>query len=122
VWHAQNPVPPEVAQDRFRRLVAVQDAAVRAYHERKVGTVVRALVHGPSRKDATKLSAKTTDNVTVNFPTIETAPNPSRPWVDVRVEGASVWGVRGTCIGRAATFEGPADRVAPPMIDLVGSP
>jgi tRNA-2-methylthio-N6-dimethylallyladenosine synthase len=119
VWHAQNAVPAEVAQERFRRLVAVQDAAVRAYHERKVGSVVRALIHGPSRKDATKLSAKTTDNVTVNFPTIETVPDLARPWVDVRVEGASVWGVRGTCVGRAATFDGPAVPVAPPVIDLL---
>ena len=119
VWHEKDPVPPAVAQDRFKRLVAVQDAAVRAYHERKVGSTVRALIHGTSRKDVTKLSAKTPDNVTVNFPTIEQAPDPSRPWVDVRVESASVWGVRGTCVGRAAAYDGPPEGVAPPVIDLL---
>src|SRR5579884_2366957 len=51
VWHEKNAVPADVAADRFRRLVAVQDAAVTAYHRRKVGTTVRALVHGISRKD-----------------------------------------------------------------------
>jgi tRNA-2-methylthio-N6-dimethylallyladenosine synthase len=119
VWHAQHAVPPDVAQDRFKRLVAVQDAAVRAYHDRKIGTTVRALIQGPSRKDKTKLSAKTTDNVTVNFPAIEAQADLSRPWVDVRIESAAVWGVRGTCIGRAASYDGAAEPVAPPLIDLL---
>jgi tRNA-2-methylthio-N6-dimethylallyladenosine synthase len=119
VWHAQHAVPADVVQGRFKRLVAVQDAAVRAYHDRKIGTTVRALIQGPSRKDKTKLSAKTTDNVTVNFPTIESQADLSRPWVDVRVESAAVWGVRGTCIGRAASYHGAAEPVAPPLIDLL---
>jgi tRNA-2-methylthio-N6-dimethylallyladenosine synthase len=119
VWHAKNAVPAAVAQDRFRRLVEVQDAQVRAYHERKAGTTVRALVHGVSRKDATKLSAKTLDNVTVNFPLVEAVPDLAHPWVDVAVESASVWGVRGTCVGRAASYDGTARTVAPPLIDLL---
>jgi tRNA-2-methylthio-N6-dimethylallyladenosine synthase len=121
VWHAANPVPPDVAQERFRRLVDVQDAAVRAYHDRKVGSTVRALVHGISRKDPTKLSAKTIDNVTVNFPMVEDVPDVARPWVDVRVESASVWGVRGTCVGRAAAYGGRADPVDAPVIDLLAA-
>ena len=119
VWHEANAVPKDVAQDRFVRLKTVQDEAVRAYHDRKVGTTVRALIHGVSRKDATKLSAKSVDNVTVNFPLTEQVPDPSRPWADVRVESASVWGVRGTCIGRAASFDGAADAVTAPVIDLL---
>ncbi len=120
VWHAKDPVPADAAADRFKRLVAVQDAAVTAYHQRKVGATVRALIHGTSRKDATKLSAKTTDNVTVNFPLIETTPDLDHPWADVHVESASVWGVRGTCVGRAARYDGPAEPLAPALIDLVG--
>jgi tRNA-2-methylthio-N6-dimethylallyladenosine synthase len=119
VWHEAAAVPHDVAQDRFKRLVAVQDAAVRAYHDRKIGSTVRALVHGISRKDKTRLSAKTIDNVTVNFPMVESQPDPSRPWVDVRVEAASVWGVRGTCIGRAASYHAVADPVEAPIIDLL---
>ena len=119
VWHAANAVPHDVAQDRFVRLKAVQDEAVRAYHDRKIGTTVRALIHGVSRKDRARLSAKTIDNVTVNIPLTEAAPDVARPWADVRVESASVWGVRGTCVGRAATYEGPADPVAPATIDLL---
>jgi tRNA-2-methylthio-N6-dimethylallyladenosine synthase len=119
VWHAANAVSKEVAQDRFVRLKAAMDEAVRAYHDRKVGTTVRALIHGVSRKDATKLSAKTIDNVTVNFPLTECAPDPSRPWADVRVESASVWGVRGTCIGRSASYDGISEPVAAPLVDLL---
>ncbi len=119
VWHAAGAVPRAIAQERFVRLKAVQDQAVRAYHDRKLGTTVRALIHGASRKDRTKLSAKTIDNVTVNFPAAEPAPDLARPWAEVRVEAASVWGVRGTCIGRAPTFEGVADRVDAPVIDLL---
>ncbi|HEV2737498.1 MAG TPA: tRNA (N6-isopentenyl adenosine(37)-C2)-methylthiotransferase MiaB [Candidatus Elarobacter sp.] len=119
VWHAANAVPKEVAQDRFVRLKAVQDEAVRAYHDRKIGTTVRALIHGVSRKDATRLSAKTVDNVTVNIPLTESAPDLSRPWADVCIESASVWGVRGTCVGRATSYDGIAESVAPPLIDLL---
>ena len=61
-------VPKDVAAERFARLVAAQNASTRAYHDRKIGTTVRALVVGPSKKDATKLAAKTLDNVTVTPP------------------------------------------------------
>jgi tRNA-2-methylthio-N6-dimethylallyladenosine synthase len=119
IWHEANPVPREVAQERFARLTATVDAGVRAYHERKVGTTVRALVHGISRKDPTRLSAKTTDNVTVNFPLMEDVADTAHPWVDVRVESATVWGVRGTCVGRAARFDGPALELERRPIDLI---
>jgi tRNA A37 methylthiotransferase MiaB len=113
------PVAPEVARERFARLVAVQDAAVRAYHDRKLGTTVRALIHGVSRKDPTRLAAKTTDNVTVHFPLVEAAPNLDEPWVDVRVERAAVWGVAGIATGRARAWDAAARPLAPPLIDLV---
>jgi tRNA-2-methylthio-N6-dimethylallyladenosine synthase len=119
VWHEKNPGPKDVAQERFLRLTAAQDAACRAYHDRKIGTTVRALVHGVSRKDKTRLSSKTIDNVTVNIPLLETTPDIERPWVDVRIESASVWGVRGTCLGRARTYTGVAEPVSMPMIDLL---
>jgi hypothetical protein len=50
---------------------------------------------------------------------IESDPDVAHPWVDVRIEAASVWGVRGTCIGRAAAYDGPAIPVAPPIVDLL---
>ncbi|HEV8023121.1 MAG TPA: tRNA (N6-isopentenyl adenosine(37)-C2)-methylthiotransferase MiaB [Candidatus Lustribacter sp.] len=115
-----EPVAAEVARERFARLVALQDGLVRDYHDRKLGTTVRALIHGPSRKDPARLAAKTTDNVTVHFPLIETVPNLAEPWVDVAVDHAAVWGVAGIATGRAGGFDAPARPLSAPVIDLVG--
>jgi tRNA-2-methylthio-N6-dimethylallyladenosine synthase len=115
-----EPVAPEAARERFARLVAVTDAHVRGYHDRKIGTTVRALIHGVSRKDPARLAAKTTDNVTVHFPMIESAPNLDEPWIDVAVDTAAVWGVSGIAVGRARSWDTPARPVAAPVIDLVG--
>jgi tRNA-2-methylthio-N6-dimethylallyladenosine synthase len=117
-------VDAALAHARLKRLADAQNAACRAYHDRKIGTTVRALISGASRKDATMLAAKTTDNVTVIFPTIESEPDPARPWVDVRVESAFVWGVKGTPSGRAARWAEPAEPVemagrAPALVDLI---
>jgi tRNA-2-methylthio-N6-dimethylallyladenosine synthase len=106
-----EPIDPAVSHRRLRAVAAAQDAACRAYHDRKIGTIVRALVTGSSRKDRLMLSAKTTDNVTVVFPTIEAAPHPDRPWVDVRVEQAFVWGVKGVAVSRCARYADPGEPV-----------
>lgn len=104
-----EPISNAIGQARLTRLAAVVDRGVRAFHDRKIGTTVRALIHGPSRKDHAMLSAKTLDNVTVVFPTIEdrSAPRIDEPWVDVRIESAAVWGLRGTAVRRAARFIDP---------------
>lgn len=117
-------ISSEIAHARLARLAEVQNLACRAYHERKVGTIVRALVHGVSRKDPTRFSAKTTDNVTVIFPAIESTPNASEPWVDVRIDAAHKWGVSGVAVGRAVTWNDAArplgDSHAPSVfLDLV---
>jgi tRNA-2-methylthio-N6-dimethylallyladenosine synthase len=113
-------VPPEVTRERFARLVALQDAQVRAYHDRFVGTTVRALIHGISKKDAARMTAKTLENVTVHFPLTETTPDLAHPWVDVRIERAAVWGLAGTALGRVTRFDGLAIPVPSPTIDLTG--
>ncbi len=88
---------------------------------------VRALIVGDSKKDAGKLSAKTTDNVTIvapKPPDYGAAPDGGEhpyaqtPWLDVAIESAHVWGCSGTIVGRAARFGEAAARVSPPAIDL----
>ncbi len=120
VWEQ---VDPGVASGRLERLMQTVNRGVRAYHDRKVGSVVRALAHGPSRKDPSKISGKTTDNVTVVAPLGEltAAEIVARPWLDVRIESAHVWGCRGTLTGLAERFDGPAEPVAfRPLVDLIG--
>ena len=61
-------VPHDAVVERFGRLVDAQNAVTREYHDRKLGTTVRALVSGDSKKDAMKLATKATDNVTIIAP------------------------------------------------------
>ncbi len=114
-------IPASVGGERLRRLAAVVDAGVSAYHAHKVGSTVRVLVHGPSRRDAQRLSGKTVDNVTAAFASDENpkAPDIARPWADVRVDAAHVWGISGTLLRRAATYDAAGEAVAPPVIDLI---
>jgi tRNA-2-methylthio-N6-dimethylallyladenosine synthase len=98
-------VPRDVALERFTRLVAAQNAVTRAYHDRQVGRTVRALIVGDSKKDASRLTAKTIDNVTVVAPKHDgVAPHAQTPWLDVAVESAHVWGCTGTVVGSVERF------------------
>jgi tRNA-2-methylthio-N6-dimethylallyladenosine synthase len=113
-------VPHDVASSRFNRLLDAQNAATRAYHDRKLGTTVRALVTGPSKKDPAKLAAKTLDNVTVIAPLPDGyAHDAQLPWLDVRVETAHVWGCAGTILRGAARFDDPGVPVQSPAISLI---
>ena len=115
-------VEPAVASERFKRLAAAQNAASRAYHERKIGTTVRALIQGPSKKDAAKLAAKTTDNVTVIAPMppdYDEALYAREPWLDVEIHEGFIWGCTGTIVGRAQRHAGDAAPVARPLVDLL---
>ena len=117
-------VPFEIANERFRRLAAAQDAACRRYHDRKIGTVVRALIQGPSKKYPTKLAGKTADNVTVIAPMppeYDAMLYASEPWIDVRVEAAFVWGCTGTLVGRAVRMSGEATPVQRAVLDLIAA-
>lgn len=115
-------VDPAVASERFKRLADAQNLASRAYHERKIGSTVRALIQGPSKKDASKLAAKTTDNATVIAPMppdYDEALYAREPWLDVEVHEGFIWGCTGTITGRAARHTDPATLVARPTIDLL---
>jgi len=62
-----DPVSREEKQTRLERLQALLDAQYRAHSDAMVGTVQRALVTGPSAKDARELCARTANNRVVNF-------------------------------------------------------
>ena len=120
-------VPREVALARFTRLCDAQNRVTRAYHDRNVGRVVRALIVGDSKKDPSRLTAKTPENVTIvarkppdYAPEHQTGQHPyaRTPWLDVAIESAHVWGCTGTVIARAERFADRGERVAAPMVDL----
>jgi len=115
-------VAPDVASERFKRLADAQNAASRAYHERMIGRTVRALVQGPSKKDAGKLASKSPDNSTVIAPMppdYYEALYAREPWVDVEIHEGFIWGCTGTIVGRAARFDDAASEVARPAINLL---
>jgi tRNA-2-methylthio-N6-dimethylallyladenosine synthase len=115
-------VPRDDASARFARLYDAQNTATRAYHDRKIGKTVRALVTGLSKKDSNKLAAKTTDNVTVIAPLpvdYDEALYAREPWLDYEIEAGHVWGCTGTIIGRAATFAGKGIAVTRPIVSLL---
>ncbi len=117
-------IAPEVGNARLRRLAAVIDAGVRAWHAPKRGRVVRALIQGPSRKDRSKLAAKTTDNVTVVAPagSLGEAQLRESPWLDVRVGETFTWGCAGEIVGIAERYDAPAVAVdARETIDLIAA-
>ena len=60
-------VPHEVKQARLARLQAAVDAQYRETSDAMVGSQQRALVTGPSSKDAGELAARTGNNRVVNF-------------------------------------------------------
>ncbi len=117
-------IPLEIGRERLRRLAETIDRGVRAFHAPKVGRVVRALVQGPSRKDRSKLAAKTVDNVTIVAPDagLGEAQLRDRPWLDVRVDAALTWGCTGTIVGYAERFDTPRIAVdARPTFDLIAA-
>jgi tRNA-2-methylthio-N6-dimethylallyladenosine synthase len=98
-------VPRTVTLERFTRLVAAQNAVTRAYHDQKLGHTVRALIAGDSKKDASRLTAKTTDNVTVVAPKPNgDAPHAGTPWLDLSIESAHVWGCTGRVMATAERY------------------
>ena len=115
-------VAADVASARYRRLLDAQNTANRHYHDRTIGSTVRALIQGESRKDPQKLAAKTLHNVTViapKPPDYDQALYAREPWLDVRIQSAQVWGTIGTIVGRAQRFADSGQPVGAPTISLL---
>jgi len=115
-------IPPAEGSQRLKRLADVQNRACRNHHDRKLGSTVRALITGPSRKDPRKLAAKTLDNVTVVAPMPDDyseALYSAEPWLDIVIESAHVWGCSGTIVRRAARYADAGMRVESALVDLL---
>ena len=115
-------VAPEIASERFKRLAEAQNAASRNFHDSKLGTTVRALIQGVSKKNPNNLSAKTPDNVTAIAPMppdYSEALYASQPWLDISIHTANVWGCTGTIASRSARYTTSGTPVAPPVINLL---
>ena len=93
--------PHEVIQERFERLAQLVAEQAHDYNQHDLGTTVEVLVEGVSKRDATVLVGHSAKNQTVHFD----APEDSEPealvgkFVDVHVDEARTWYLRGTVEG-----------------------
>jgi tRNA-2-methylthio-N6-dimethylallyladenosine synthase len=85
-------VSPAEKNDRLRRLQAQLDAQAAAVAERRVGSVQRVLVEGPSRRREGELAGRAADNRVVNF---AGPPSLVDSFVDVRITGCAAHSLRG---------------------------
>jgi tRNA-2-methylthio-N6-dimethylallyladenosine synthase len=84
--------PHEVKLARLQRVQGAIDGNMRRISERRVGSVQRILVEGPSRKNASELAGRTDCNRMVNFE------GPARlvgQMIEVRITGANTHSLRG---------------------------
>ncbi len=78
-------VAPAVTADRFERLRVVVERSALLKHQARLGRVEEVLVEGPSRKDASVISARTRQNKLVHF----ASPGPLRAGAYATVEVVS---------------------------------
>jgi tRNA-2-methylthio-N6-dimethylallyladenosine synthase len=95
-------VPPELAQERMRRLVEVVERHALRRHEARVRRTEEVLVDGPSKKDPSVRSGRTRQNKLVHFAASDGA-TPPGALVDVRITDAAPHWLRGDVVGAIAS-------------------
>jgi tRNA-2-methylthio-N6-dimethylallyladenosine synthase len=86
------------AEDKLTRLKTLQaqiENSAKSISESMVGTVQRVLIESPSRKDATEMAGRTSNNRVVNLPA---GPHLIGQFVDVRITAALAHTLRGEVV------------------------
>jgi tRNA-2-methylthio-N6-dimethylallyladenosine synthase len=94
----EDTTPHEVKLARLQKLQAQIDTHVRAIAQKRVGTVQRVLVEGPSKKDANELMARTECNRVVNFAAGPGAARLMGEMIDVQITQAFAHSLRGEIV------------------------
>lgn len=89
-------VDPEVAHERFQRLVDLQERITLAKMQAEVGRVHEVLVEGPSRKDAHRVTARTRTNKIVHLDAEGRTPG---ELLRVRIQDAHPHHLEGSLVG-----------------------
>jgi tRNA-2-methylthio-N6-dimethylallyladenosine synthase len=92
-------VPADVVADRFERLRVVVERSALARHRDRIGRVEEVVVEGPSKRDPTVVSGRTTQNKLVHFVPAAGQPVPEGAYAAVRVDGAARHHLTGTLLG-----------------------
>jgi tRNA-2-methylthio-N6-dimethylallyladenosine synthase len=90
-------VDPAVVRDRFARLDVIAKRNAHANHEARVGRTEECLVEGPSKRDASHISARTRQNKLIHFAasTDHSTANKPGSLVTVEVTSAAPYHLRG---------------------------
>ena len=98
-----DPTPREVIQERFDRLATLVADLAHDANQVELGSTVEALVEGTSKRDRGVLVGHSPKNKTVHFPLPEGTDAGSLvgKLVDVHVDEAKTWYLRGTMVGEA---------------------
>ena len=96
-----DPTPPEVIQERFERLRTIVEKNAHLVNQREAGKTVPVLVEGLSKRDKTILAGKSPKNQTVHAPLPQGASIDDilGTVVDVHIDEALTWYLRGTILG-----------------------
>ena len=93
--------PHEVIQERFDRLAQLVAELAHDANQKDLGTLTEALVEGTSKRDQTVMVGHSAKNQTVHFELPEGMQSEDLigSMVDVRVDEARTWYLKGTCEG-----------------------
>jgi tRNA-2-methylthio-N6-dimethylallyladenosine synthase len=105
-------VPGEVVAERFERLRVVVERSALARHRDRVGRVEEVLVEGPSKRDPSMTSGRTTQNKLVHFEPVGGRTIAAGSFADVAVTAAARHHLSGELIEVTAR---PSHRVRIPV-------
>jgi len=83
-------VPPQVVAERFERLRVVVERSALAAHRARIGDTEEVMVEGPSKRDPTTMTGRTSQNKLVHFQPPPDAPTPAPgSYAEIRVTAAA---------------------------------
>ena len=97
----EDQIPKAVVQERFDRLVAVQERSSLRRNRETIGQVLEVLVEGPSKKEPGRTTGRTRTNKLVHFAPEPGAPMPEGTFADVRVASAAPHHLEGELVPAA---------------------
>ena len=111
-------LPKEIVQERYDRLVDLQDGISFEMNRQQVGRIEEVLVEGPSKKDAGRLTGRTRTNKLVHFPSDGADEGTFRT---VEITGAHPHFLRGELAGDAPAPRATGRGLALPLLASASS-
>jgi tRNA-2-methylthio-N6-dimethylallyladenosine synthase len=105
-------VPAQVIADRFERLRRVVERSALVLHRARVGRVEGVVVEGPSKRDRSVVTGRTTQNKLVHFRPVAGSVLPAGAYADLRITDAAPHHLSGELLAVTAP---PSHRVRIPV-------